>query len=112
MQNTPTPLFADIPHAALDARAGARYRYWHGRSGRRHLATLIKADEARSFDRAVLLIVREGMVAWAGSAGTWREDLLRPGDRVYVHLLARTTGERADVIADFGVCDEEEALAA
>ena len=92
-----------VPLAAAAAGLPSRYVYWHGRSGRRYLFTAADGAGIADFDEGVAILVRAGVILWAGEVGALAEaaDVAgRPGAAFYVHLLATTEGERCAVVED------------
>lgn len=91
-------VISEISKAAADAGLGARFRYWTGRSGIRHLFTSIDASTLGDFADAVALIADRDRVLWAGEADAAPPPA--PGQSVFVHLLARSAGTRRLVADD------------
>lgn len=91
-----------IPQSALEAGLPARYRYWAGRSGRSYLFTRTDAASLEDFRGAVLLAVRFGQVIWAGCSApeARRHATASRGTGLYVHLLAGSSAERQEIVAD------------
>lgn len=103
----------DAPLAAEALGLGDRYRYFHGRSGRRYLFSAVSIDSLDDYRNAVLVLEPraapqgETEVAWIGEIdryGTRRGKPLSPTRlkrmRAYVHLLASVARDRRDVLDD------------
>jgi hypothetical protein len=94
------------PHlsgVALAAGLPARFLYWFGHSGRRHLFTCVGAEAAADCEGAVGIAVSGGQIVWIGEAAELARmdaEALPRRAEVYVHLLAATLAERRAVIED------------
>ena len=94
---------SSVPHVALLAGFGDRYRYWLGHSGRRYLFTRVESAALAEFQEAVVIAVVHGRIVWTGEARTMANPfVMRNLGRCdfYVHLLAGDTEGRRLVIAD------------
>ena len=98
---------SSVPHIVLEAGLPARFRYWSGRSGLRYLFTLTDLAALDDFNDAVVIVVRYGRIIWAGqvperdmSAADLRDLAAREDAQIYIHLLARSTEQRAAIIDD------------
>ena len=106
-----------LARSLVPAELFSRYRYVEGASGNRYLFTAIDRSEAADYAHGVMLLLDEtGEVPlWIGSqmaderddaviAGSQRfapfQQVLAKADRIFVHLLASTASDRADVVAD------------
>lgn len=103
----------DAPLAAEALGLGDRYRYFHGRSGRRYLFSAVSVDALEDYRNAVLVLEPrtapqgDAATAWIGEIdryGARRGKPLSPSRlkrmRAYVHLLASVARDRRDVLDD------------
>ena len=106
----------------LDDTLSGRFHAWHGRSGRRYVASVYQLDHAApgrdlpDLGEAVLIAVerRESMRAilglvsierqsdWSRAIMTFHDLARRKPNEWHVHLLARDRTARAAVVADLG----------
>jgi hypothetical protein len=92
-----------VPRAVLAAGLPARFVYWNGFSGGRHLFTAVGHDGIGDFDEGVAIAVVDGRIVWAGQIGE-NGSTIDAADHLrmawYVHLLAATPEERRDIVED------------
>ena len=90
-----------VPQVALAAGLPARYLYFRGRSGRRHLFTRTSISELMDFCAAVAILVARGEIVWAGDASAAGPAASTFGRvSAHVHLLAATAAARRGVVDD------------
>jgi hypothetical protein len=92
-----------ISRVAIAAGLPARYLYWIGRSGRRHLFTCTGGAAVADFESGVAIAVAGGEIVWIGDVDRLARmpESARPRrSEVYVHFLAATAAERRAVIDD------------
>ncbi len=100
-------LKSTVPNIVLEAGLPSRFRYWSGRSGLRYLFTLTDLAALDHFDDAVAIVARYGRIIWAGQIPVHDMSAIdlcnlaaREDAQIYVHLLARSTEQRAAIIDD------------
>ena len=103
-------LSENAPEPARHAGYGYRFRYWRGASGRRYLFSAVPSEALADF-RSVVVIhaepVAEGRLRAralfiVGADGQTDVPMPKrvPGDKVFVHFLAATEAERAQLVED------------
>ena len=94
-----------VPKAIAGSTIAGRFRYWHGRSGRRFLVSVIDPAELALFDRGVVILVGGGqrILSALDLSEVTTADLnaaLAKARAVYVLLLARSRDARRALIRD------------
>lgn len=93
VRSGPTP-----PRVLDGAAIEPRFRYWYGRSGRRYLFSEVDRTAMADLDDAVILVAGRDGERPLHVGSTVSADL--PAGRLYVHLLAKSAADRAEVVAD------------
>jgi hypothetical protein len=96
-----------------DGSLAAHFRYWRGASGRRYVFSVYDKVSCPAYDHAVLIAVTKEAsgrrrIAFIADTGSLPELVLAEAIRVagegavelHTHLLAASTVERAEVVAD------------
>ena len=92
-----------VPRAVMAAGLSQRYRYWRGRSGKSYLFTRIDRSTVEDFPGAIVLLANGDEIAAVGQFSADADNAIlarEPGVDCYVHLLAETSGGRAEVLED------------
>ncbi len=92
-----------ISRVAIAAGLPARYLYWIGHSGKRHLFTCTGGAAVTDFEFGVAIAVAGGEIVWIGDVDKLARMPQNARPRraeVYVHFLAATSAERRAVIDD------------
>jgi hypothetical protein len=97
----PAPCFETLG-AAREAGVITPFRAWRGRSGRRYVVSVYRADDVPTHDGAVLIAVRRERDGARRILGVSVDGAEPPqgADEIHVHLLAHSAVARLAVLAD------------